>query len=169
MAPLRWCRPHCATVTAPGSSRWGGNRPRWLGADIGQRQFYRVLDTVLATGDGFERTTGTLAPRAAVPAGAIVIAFSTLLDTEFALALIDLRKRGHVVVAVDVLDGSPFEGEQDPLVVRLWALQRSAMYRDMATVGVDVLSWQGDRPLELSMSTLPDRRRRGRGQLAGRH
>lgn len=147
----------------------GGNRPRWLGADIGQRQFYRVLDTVLATGDGFERTTGTLAPRAAVPAGAIVIAFSTLLDTEFALALIDLRKRGHVVVAVDVLDGSPFEGEQDPLVVRLWALQRSAMYRDMATVGVDVLSWQGDRPLELSMSTLPDRRRRGRGQLAGRH
>ncbi|ETW21415.1 DUF58 domain-containing protein [Mycobacterium gastri] len=147
----------------------GGNRPRWLGADIGQRQFYRVLDTVLDTGDGFERTTGTLAPRAAVPAGAIVIAFSTLLDTEFALALIDLRKRGHVVVAVDVLDGSPFEGEQDPLVVRLWTLQRSAMYRDMATVGVDVLSWQGDRPLEQSMSTLPDRRRRGRGQLAGRH
>ncbi|KZS58883.1 ATPase [Mycobacterium kansasii] len=147
----------------------GGNRPRWLGADIGQRQFYRVLDTVLGTGDGFERTTGTLAPRAAVPAGAIVIAFSTLLDTEFALALIDLRKRGHVVVAVDVLDGSPFEGEQDPLVVRLWALQRSAMYRDMATVGVDVLSWQGDRPLEQSMGTLPDRRRRGRGQLAGRH
>lgn len=64
----------------------GGNRPRWLGADIGQRQFYRVLDTVLAAGDGFEHTTGTLAPRAAVPAGAIVIAFSTLLDTEFALA-----------------------------------------------------------------------------------
>ena len=71
----------------------GGNRPRWLGADIGQRQFYRVLDTVLAAGDQFESTTGTLAPRAAVPAGAIVIAFSTLLDTEFALALIDLRRR----------------------------------------------------------------------------
>ncbi|VBA54412.1 DUF58 domain-containing protein [Mycobacterium attenuatum] len=145
----------------------GGNRPRWLGADIGQRQFYRVLDTVLGTGDGFEKTTGTLAPRAAVPAGAIVIAFSTLLDTEFALALIDLRKRGHVVVAVDVLDAAPFESEQDPLVVRLWALQRSAMYRDMATVGVNVLSWPGDRPLEQSMSTLPDRRRRGGGQLAG--
>jgi len=43
----------------------GGNRPRWLGADIGQRQFYRVLDTVLRAGDGFEDTTGTLAPRAA--------------------------------------------------------------------------------------------------------
>ncbi|BBX95275.1 DUF58 domain-containing protein [Mycobacterium lacus] len=140
----------------------GGNRPRWLGADIGQRQFYRVLDTVLGAGDGFENTTGTLAPRAAVPAGAIVIAFSTLLDTEFALALIDLRRRGHVVVAVDVLDSSPFESEQDPLVARMWALQRSAMYRDMATIGVDVLSWPEDRSLEQSMGALPDRRRRVR-------
>jgi uncharacterized protein (DUF58 family) len=143
----------------------GGNRPRWLGADIGQRQFYRVLDTVLSAGDRFENTTGTLAPRAAVPAGAIVIAFSTLLDTEFALALIDLRKRGHVVVAVDVLDTSPFEAQQDPLVDRMWALQRSAMYRDMATVGVDIVSWQGDSTLDQSMGVLPDRRHRVRGRL----
>lgn len=145
----------------------GGNHPRWLGADIGQRQFYRVLDTVLGAGDGFERTTGTLAPRAAVPAGAIVIAFSTLLDTEFALALIDLRKRGHVVLAVDILDSSPFEDEQDPLVDRMWALQRSAMYRDMATIGVDIVSWRGDGGLEQSMGVLPDRRRRVRGRLRG--
>ncbi|OBK14336.1 DUF58 domain-containing protein [Mycobacterium asiaticum] len=145
----------------------GGNRPRWLGADIGQRQFYRVLDTVLGAGDGYEKTTGTLAPRAAVPSGSIVIAFSTLLDTEFALALIDLRKRGHVVVAVDVLDSSPFEGEHDPLVGRMWALQRSAMYRDMTTIGVDVLSWPSERSLEQSMGALPDRRRRVRGQSQG--
>jgi uncharacterized protein (DUF58 family) len=143
----------------------GGNRPRWLGADIGQRQFYRVLDTVLGAADRFESTSGTLAPRAAVPAGAIVIAFSTLLDTEFALALIDLRKRGHVVVAVDVLDSSPFEGEQDPLVDRMWALQRSSMYRDMATIGVDVVSWPGDHSLEQSLGVLPDRRHRVRGRL----
>ncbi len=142
----------------------GGNRPRWLGADIGQRQFYRVLDTVLAAGDQFESTTGTLAPRAAVPAGAIVVAFSTLLDTEFALALIDLRKRGHVVVAVDILDSSPFGGEQDPLVDRMWTLQRSSMYRDMATIGVDVIAWRGDRSLEQSLSVLPDRGRRVRGR-----
>ncbi|HEX5254002.1 MAG TPA: DUF58 domain-containing protein [Mycobacterium sp.] len=145
----------------------GGNHPRWLGADIGQRQFYRVLDTVLNAGDRFEQTTGTLAPRAAVPAGAIVIAFSTLLDTEFALALINLRKRGHVVLAVDILDSSPFEDEQDPLVDRMWALQRSAMYRDMATIGVDIVSWAGDSGLEQSMGVLPDRRRRVRGRLRG--
>jgi uncharacterized protein (DUF58 family) len=137
----------------------GGRRPRWLGADIGQRQFYRVLDTVLTAGDEFETTTGTLAPRAAIPPGAIVVAFSTLLDTEFALSLIDLRRRGHVVVAVDVLQGSPFAAQQDPLVDRMWALQRSAMYRDMGTVGVDVVAWQTDRTLDQSMRAVPDRRR----------
>ncbi|WP_292991539.1 DUF58 domain-containing protein [Mycobacterium sp.] len=138
----------------------GGRRPRWLGADIGQRQFYRVLDAVLNAGDEFESTTGTLAPRAAIPSGAIVVGFSTLLDTEFALALIDLRRRGHVVVAVDVLQGVPFRAVQDPLVARIWALQRSAMYRDMGTVGVDVVPWLPDRTLDQSMQAVPDRRRR---------
>ena len=142
----------------------GGRRPRWLGADIGQRQFYRVLDTVLAAGDEFETTTGTLAPRAAVPPGAIVVAFSTLLDTEFALSLIELRRRGHVVVAVDVLQGSPFATQLDPLVDRMWTLQRAAMYRDMGTVGVDIVAWRADHTLEQSMRAVPDRRRRVAGR-----
>ena len=118
-----------------------------------------MLDTVLDAGDEFESTTGTLAPRAAIPTGAIVVAFSTLLDTEFALALIDLRRRGHVVVAVDVLQGAPFRAAQDPLVDRMWALQRSAMYRDMGTVGVDVVAWRADRTLDQSMRAVPDHRR----------
>jgi uncharacterized protein (DUF58 family) len=137
-----------------------GTRPRWLGIDIGRRQFYRVLDAVLGAGDGFEHTTGTLAPQAAVPSGAIVVAFSTLLDTDFALALIDLCRRGHVVVAVDVLGGPPFEAEQDPLIARMWALQRSFMYRDMGTVGVDVVAWRGDSPLDQVMHLVPEHRRR---------
>jgi uncharacterized protein (DUF58 family) len=145
----------------------GGRRPRWLGADIGRRQFYRILDAVLTAGDGFETTPGTLAPRAAVPPGAIVIAFSTLLDTEFALALIDLRKRGHTVVAVDVLEGAPFEQERDRLVARMWSLQRSFMYRDMGTIGVDVVSWHGDATLDQAMQLVPDHRRTVRRRAAG--
>jgi uncharacterized protein (DUF58 family) len=140
----------------------GDRHPRWLGADIGRRQFYRILDAVLTAGDGFETTPGTLAPRAAVPSGAIVIAFSTLLDTEFALALIDLRKRGHTVVAVDVLDGAPFEVNRDRLVARMWSLQRSFMYRDMGTIGVDVVSWRGDATLDQAMQLVPDHRRPSR-------
>jgi uncharacterized protein (DUF58 family) len=144
----------------------GDRHPRWLGADIGRRQFYRILDAVLTAGDGFENTPGTLAPRAAVPPGAIVIAFSTMLDTEFALALIDLRKRGHTVVAIDVLEGAPFEEERDRLVARMWSLQRSFMYRDMGTIGVDVVSWRGDVTLDLAMRLVPDHRRTGRRRAA---
>jgi uncharacterized protein (DUF58 family) len=144
----------------------GGRHPRWLGADIGRRQFYRILDAMLTAGDGFETTPGTLAPRAAVPPGAIVIAFSTMLDTEFALALIDLRKRGHTVVAVDVLEGAPFEEERDRLVARMWSLQRSFMYRDMGTIGVDVVSWLGDATLDQAMQLVPDHRRPSRRRAA---
>jgi len=146
----------------------GDRHPRWLGADIGRRQFYRLRDAVLTAGDDFETTPGTLAPRAAMPTGAIVIAFSTLLDTEFALALIDLRKRGHTVVAVDVLEGAPFEDERDGLVARMWSLQRSFMYRDMRTIGVDVVSWRGDATLDQAMQLVPDHRRPARRRAARR-
>jgi uncharacterized protein (DUF58 family) len=144
----------------------GDRHPRWLGADIGRRQFYRILDAMLIAGDGFETTPGTLAPRAALPPGAIVVAFSTLLDTEFALALIDVRKRGHTVVAVDVLEGAPFEQEHSGLVARMWSLQRSFMYRDMRTIGVDVVSWRADSTLDQAMLLVPDHRRPARRRTA---
>ncbi|MFD4431068.1 DUF58 domain-containing protein [Nocardia sp. NPDC058497] len=136
-----------------------GDSPRWLRPDIGRRQFYRIVDTVLGVGDEHVETTGTLAPHAAVPIGAIVVAFSTLLDTQFALALIDLRKRGHVVIAVDVLRGTPFEEGLDPTMAKMWQLERASMYRDMGTVGVDIIAWPADTRLDQAMRLLPDHRR----------
>lgn len=133
----------------------GGRQPCWLNPDIGRRQFYRVLDAALAAGSEFHSMTGTLAPRAAVPPGAIVVAFSTLLDTNFALALIDLRERGHTVVVVDVMDGSPFDSEGEPILERMWGLQRSAMYRDMRVVGVDVIAWPTDVTVDQAMRLVP--------------
>ena len=134
----------------------GAQQARWLGPDIGQRQFYRVLDTVLGTGAGYQTAAGTLAPRTAFPPGAVVVAFSTLLDGEFGLALIDLSRRGHVVVVVDVLEGCPLGTDLDPIVTRMWALQRSAMYRDMRVVGVEVVAWPSTITLDAAMRLLPD-------------
>lgn len=134
----------------------GSRQPRWLGPDIGQRQFYRVLDTVLGTGAGYQTMTGTVAPRTALPPGAVVVAFSTLLDGEFGLALIELARRGHIVVVVDVLDGCPLGDDLDPVITRMWALQRSAMYRDMRVVGVEVVAWPSELPLEAAMRLMPD-------------
>lgn len=144
----------------------GGQRPRWLGPDIGQRQFYRVLDTVLAAG-GTEEPGGTLAPRAAVPPGAVVIAFSTLLESGFGFALTDLCERGHPVVVIDVLqdpvfDGGPVDGGTEAgadLLGLMWDLQRSAMYRNLRSVGVNVLAWPADLALDQVMALLPVARR----------
>lgn len=136
----------------------GGPRPRWLGPDISQRQFYRVLDTVLGAGGGYREMTGTLAPQAAVPPGAVIVGFSTLLDADFGLALSDLSQRGHVVVVVDVLKGCPLGDDQDPILTRMWALQRSAMYRDMRMVGVEVVAWPGEVNLDVAMRLLPQAR-----------
>ncbi|MEV6429931.1 DUF58 domain-containing protein [Nocardia sp. NPDC051463] len=136
-----------------------GQSPRWLRPDIGRRQFYRIVDTVLDVGDEHIPTTGTLAPHGAVPIGAIVVAFSTLLDTQFALALIDLRKRGHVVVVVDVLRGTPFHGHLDPTLARMWQLERTSMYRDMGTVGVDIVAWPDGVRLDEVMRLIPEHRR----------
>lgn len=138
----------------------GNRRIHWLGADMGKAQFYRIVDTILeATGAGPDTGMSTLVPRGAVPAGGIVVAFSTLLETDFALALIDLRKRGHAVVAIDMLVGTPFTDEHDPLVDRMWAMQRSIMHRNMSTLGVDVVSWTPEHTLDQAMALIPQRRR----------
>ncbi|MGW5575523.1 DUF58 domain-containing protein [Nocardia thailandica] len=139
-----------------------GQQPRWLRPDIGRRQFYRIVDTVLGVGDEHVPTTGTLAPHSAVPIGAIIVAFSTLLDTQFALALIDLRKRGHVVVVVDVLRGTPFVEGLEPTMAKMWQLERASMYRDMGTVGVDIVAWPDDTRLDQAMRLLPEHRRTSR-------
>jgi uncharacterized protein (DUF58 family) len=135
----------------------GGRQLRWLAPDIGRRQFYRVLDTTLGAGIGYQTSIGSLAPRPAVPPGAIVIGFSTLLNTHFAAALIDLRKHGHVVVTVDVLRGSPVSGDHDPLVDRIWSLERSFMYRNMRTIGVQVVPWREGNTLDETMQLIPNR------------
>jgi len=44
----------------------------------------------------------------------------------------------------------------------MWALQRSAMYRDMRTIGVDVVAWRADSTLDQSMRLVPDHRRPAR-------
>ncbi|WP_240483043.1 DUF58 domain-containing protein, partial [Rhodococcus opacus] len=139
-----------------------GLRLRWLGADIGRRQFYRILDTVLDSDAG--ASEGTLVPRVALPPRAVVIAFSTMLDTNFALSLLELRRRGHVVVAVDVLHGPPFEYELDPMTGRMWRLERRNMYRNMGVLGVPVVAWDDDSALDLALA-LADRARRPSGAL----
>ena len=120
---------------------------------------------MLGAGERTLPLEGTLVPRPAVPPGAAVVAFTTLLDTDFALALIDLRKRGRTVAVVDVLAGPPFADDLDPTVARMWRLERRNMYRDLGVLGIDVVGWQGDSSLDRVLAGIG---RRGRRVVAPR-
>lgn len=139
-----------------------GSAPRWLAPDIGRHQFYRLLDAVLDAGEWHSHSSSALAPRAAMPPNAIVVAFSTLMNADFGLALTDLRRRGHPVLVVDVLDRLPFREEPDPIVARWWRLERSRMYRNIAVTGVDVMGWSHDSGLNHAMHLMPQRPRMAR-------
>jgi hypothetical protein len=41
----------------------------------------------------------------------------------------------------------------------MWTMQRSFMYRDMGTVGVDVVSWPSENTLDQAMRLVPEHRR----------
>ncbi|MEU7137866.1 DUF58 domain-containing protein [Nocardia sp. NPDC046473] len=121
-----------------------GERAGWYPTRGGRQQFYGIVAALLDPDNGpATRFTGTVAPPAAIPAGATVVALSAMLDSGFGLSLIELSKRGHRVLVVDVMPESLFAADQDPLIERLWAFERAGMYRDMGIAGVEVLGWGG--------------------------
>lgn len=133
-----------------------GGRLRWLGPDIGRRQFYRVVDAVLdaypVAGDADRSPAGHVdfVPRRMLPSGAVVVAFTPLLDGRIVLALHDVRLRGYAAVVVDVLRELPTSGPAavDELVVRMWRLERSRMHRNFALLGIPVVPWHADAALD---------------------
>lgn len=142
-----------------------GGRLRWVGADIGRRQFYRIVDAVLDSypvpGDTERSATGhtDFVPRGLLLAGSIVVAFTPLLDGRIALALNDVRLRGYPVVVVDVLRDIPRVGraEIDPLVARMWRLERGRMHRNFALLGIPVVAWREGTSLDEVLTPLARR------------
>ncbi len=134
-----------------------GERMRWLAPGLGDRQFFRLIDAVLAGRAGWSSGNDiTRLPRAALPPGAAVIAFSPLLDPKFVETLRDLRQRSFSVTVVDVLDITPkaTRDRLERLAERIWRLERQALLFSLGELGITVVRWDGADQL-----TLPVRRR----------
>lgn len=142
-----------------------GGRLRWLGPDIGMRQFYRVVDAVLdayPTPDDTHRGSAgrtDFVPRGVMPTGAVIVAFTPLLDARIALGLHDVRLRGYAVLVVDVLRDIPRVGAEpvDPLVDRMWRLERGRMHRNFALLGIPVVPWRAETALDEVIAPLARR------------
>jgi uncharacterized protein (DUF58 family) len=127
-----------------------GGRVRWLTPDVGTRQYYRVVETLLASrldGSFLEPDLIRLPPQA-LPPGALVFVFSPLLDPRVIDAIRDLRERGHPVVVVDVLTveppvrrAGPWTEEQRRVALRIWRLDREVLVRELEVIGATVLVW----------------------------
>jgi uncharacterized protein (DUF58 family) len=118
---------------------------RWLVPDVGTRQYYRILEHVLASAVTFGYVDPELSrlPRPVLPPGCLVFMFSPLLDARVVDAVADLRQRGHPVVVVDVLTGEPAAGKspEDQLALRIWRLDRAVTLHGLREMGAVVLPW----------------------------
>jgi uncharacterized protein (DUF58 family) len=129
-----------------------GARMRWLAPGLGERQFFRLLDAILAGRAGWSSGNDiTRLPRAALPPGAAVIAFSPLVDAKFVETLRDLRQRSFSVLVVDVLTVGPSGARNtlDRLAERIWRMEREAVRFSLSELGITVVRWGGQGTLAL--------------------
>ena len=93
-------------------------------------------------------------PRAALPPGALVVAFSPLLDGRFVEALRDMRERGFALIVVDVLNIEPPVRRRfaDTAARRIWLMEQQAIRFSLRELGVPVVPWDGATPLDLPLA-----------------
>jgi uncharacterized protein (DUF58 family) len=133
--------------------QWGG--AHWLAPSLGRRQVYRIVDALLQSDTGFARgAVFSRLPRAALPPGALVVAFSPLLDGRFVETLRDMRERGFQLIVVDVLNAEPprRRGFADNAARRIWTLEQQAIRFSLRELGVPVVPWDGVTPLDLPLA-----------------
>ena len=127
------------------------SRAAWIAPGTGTRQFFRIMNAMLAEPDsGPGGTSLDRLPRAALPPGALIIVFSPLLSQRLVGALRDLRERGLTVLIVDVLNAEP-EGGNDSLsglARRIWRMEQQAIRFSLRELGVPVAHWDGVQALD---------------------
>jgi len=138
--------------------QWGG--ARWLAPGLGRRQVYKIIDSMLAstglvnTGAWARGSSLSRLPRAALPPGALVVVFSPLLDHRFVETLRDMRERGLAMLVVDVLNTEPpvRRHTADRLARRVWQMEQEAIRFSLRELGVPVVHWDGEQPLDLPLA-----------------
>ena len=128
---------------------------RWLAPGLGQRQFYRIAEAMLAGQAGWSADQGfSRLPRAALPPGALILVFSALLDRRLVETLRDMRERGFAVLIVDVLNTEPRTGRAPigRLARRIWRMEQEAIRFSLRELGIPVVHWDGEQSLDLPLA-----------------
>ena len=138
---------------------------RWLTASMGRTHLYRIADFLLDLEATFSYAWKNIdrLPEKTLPPGALVMAFSPLVDRRSLTALGDISARGFQVVVVNTLDErrvAPAPGPEGALAHRAWLLERAATKSSLRSAGVPVVTWRANESLEAVLASLPRRARR---------
>ncbi len=133
-----------------------GGVANWLTASSGIVQLYRVLDSLLDAEIFLSYAWKDIdhLPVRALPPKSLVLALSPLLDERGVAALLDLRARGFDLAVIEI-SPVPFapvgKEELDDLARRLWLMRREALRSRYLRLGVPVVEWRGDVPLQVAL------------------
>jgi len=80
--------------------------------------------------------------------------FSPLLDERFTETLRDMRERGFAMLVVDVLNAEPPSRWRltDRLAKRVWLMEQQAIRFSLRELGIPVVHWDGEQPLDLPLA-----------------
>jgi uncharacterized protein (DUF58 family) len=140
---------------------------RWLTPGMGITQRYRIVDALLESEIVFNYAWKdvSIIPARTLPAQALVLAVTPLLDDRAVKALVDLRARGYDLAIVEVSPvpfAVPGENEVDALAYRLWLLRRRELRSRYERLGVAVASWSDDASLDAVLEGVRAFRRHAR-------
>ena len=135
-----------------------GRQVRWISPAPGRRQADRIMHMItFDSGDGEPLTSVSRLPNAALPPGALILVVSPLLSLRLVEALRELRERGFATLVVDVLAaepdiGSGLAGSRDRAMARLasriWRMEQDAIRFSLRELGIPVVYWDGQSPLD---------------------
>jgi uncharacterized protein (DUF58 family) len=140
----------------------------WLTPTAGPRQLYSIVEALIASDVRLSYAWKDVSqlPRRLLPARALVLALSPLLDARGVNALLDLRARGYdlAVVEISPVAHTPAsDAASYRLPLRLWRLQRDTLRARFETLGVPVARWEYPRTgLELVVEEVTTFRRHAR-------
>jgi uncharacterized protein (DUF58 family) len=139
----------------------------WLLPATGLVQRYRIADALIATEVtmSYAWKDVDVIPRGVLPAKALVLALSPLLDERAVRALLDLRARGFDLAIVEVSPvafATPGTAPEDALAHRLWLLRREAVRGRYRAAGVPVVEWREDASLAAALEEVKSFRRSAR-------
>jgi len=144
-----------------------GSQMRWLLPGMGIRQLYRIVNSLMETqlAFSFSWPLADAIPRGAIPAGALTLVLTPLVDRRTPTIVRDLLGRGHDIAVVEIAADAMLPAsanQREEIARRLWALYRQTLRQQYRQMGLAVSVWRPGDSLQSPLMELQAFRRTSR-------